>query len=145
MTADFHPVAADLLHHGPVSPCGIVDPDIHAAIDSLLADTTHADLVFVDMGAGMTVIEVTADSICVLASMIGDGPIDHALKLDGDASVSIRANTNGGATETIFQKQPWRRSVPDVVRLTVVLCNVSSRHHSVTSCFASLVIRRTEC
>ena len=83
----------------------IVDPDIYAMIDSLVADTPHADLVFTDMGMGMTEIEVTADSLRELESMIDDGLLDYALTLDGDVSVSINANPDGGVTMTISQRQ----------------------------------------
>ncbi len=83
----------------------IVDPDIYAMIDSLVADTPHADLVFTDMGMGMTEIEVTASSIRTLETMIDDGLMDYALTLDGDVSVTIRANPDGGVTLTISQRQ----------------------------------------
>ena len=83
----------------------IVDPEIYAMIDSLVADTPHADLVFSDMGMGMTEIEVSASSIRTLESMIDDGLMDYALTLDGDVSVNIRANTDGGVTLTISQRQ----------------------------------------
>jgi len=83
----------------------IVDPEIYAMIDSLVADTPHADLVFSDMGMGMTEIEVTADSIRALESMIDDGLMDYALTLDGDVSLTIQANTDGGVTLTISQRQ----------------------------------------
>jgi hypothetical protein len=83
----------------------IVDPEIYAMIDSLVADTPHADLVFSDMGMGMTEIEVTAGSIRALESMIDDGLMDYALTLDGDVSLTIQANTDGGVTLTISQRQ----------------------------------------
>ncbi len=83
----------------------IVDPDIYAMIDSLVADTPHADLVFTDMGMGMTEIEVTASSIRTLETMIDDGLMDYALTLDGDVSVTIQANPDGGVTMTISQRE----------------------------------------
>lgn len=83
----------------------IVDPEIYAMIDALVADTPHADLVFSDMGRGMTEIEVTAGSIRAMESMIDDGLMDYALTLDGDVAVTIRANTDGGVTLTISQRQ----------------------------------------
>ena len=83
----------------------IVDPEIYAMIDSLVADTPHADLVFSDMGVGMSEIEVTAGSLRVMESMIDDGLLDYALTLDGDVSVSIRANSDGGVTLTISQRE----------------------------------------
>jgi len=84
----------------------IVDPDIYAMIDALVADTPHAELDFTDMGMGMTEITVRADSLRVLETMIDDGLIDYALTLDGEVSVSIRANSDGGVALTISQQQP---------------------------------------
>ena len=83
----------------------IVDPEIYAMIDSLVADTPHADLVFTDMGMGTTEIEVTAGSIRAMESMIDDGLMDYALTLDGDVAVTIRANADGGVSLTISQRQ----------------------------------------
>lgn len=84
----------------------IVDPDIYAMIDSLVADTPHADLVFTDMGMGTTEIEVRADSIRALETMIDDGLLDYALTLDGSVNVSIQADESGGGVSmTISQQQ----------------------------------------
>jgi len=81
----------------------IVDPEIYAMIDALVADTPHAELDFTDMGMGMTEIEVRG--LRVLETMIDDGLIDYALTLDGEVSVSIRANADGGVALTISQQQ----------------------------------------
>lgn len=83
----------------------IVDPEIYAMIDALVADTPHADLVFSDMGRGMTEIEITAGSIRAMESMIDDGLMDYALTLDGDVAVTVRANGDGGVSLTISQRQ----------------------------------------
>ena len=83
----------------------IVDPDVYAMIDSLVADTPHADLVFEDMGTGRSDITITASSIRTLESMIDDGLLDYALTLDGSVSVNINANRDGSVTMTISQQQ----------------------------------------
>jgi hypothetical protein len=95
-------LSATLWAHHPAAD--IVDPDIYAMIDSLVADTPHADLVFSDMGMGSTDIEITANSIRTMESMIDEGLMDFALTLDGDVSLSVRANGDGSVTLTISQR-----------------------------------------
>lgn len=92
-----------VMAHHPAAD--IVDPDIYAMIDSLVADTPHADLEFSDMGMGSTEIDITANSIRTLETMIDDGLIDYALTLDGSVSVSIGANRDGSVTLSISQRQ----------------------------------------
>jgi hypothetical protein len=81
----------------------IVDPEVYAMIDSLVADTPHADLVLEDMGSNRVDMTVTANSLRTLESMIDDGLLDYALTLDGSVSVSINANGDGSVTMTISQ------------------------------------------
>jgi len=94
--------AATWAHHPAAD---IVDPDIYTMIDSLVADTPHADMVFTDMGTGTTDIAVTASSIRTLESLIDDGLLDYALTLDGNVSVDIVSNGDGSVTMTITQQQ----------------------------------------
>lgn len=95
-------LSTTLWAHHPAAD--IVDPEIYAMIDSLVADTPHADLVFSDMGMGSTDIEITANSIRTLESMIDEGLMDFALTLDGDVSLSVQANADGSVTMTISQR-----------------------------------------
>lgn len=81
----------------------IVDPEVYAMIDSLVADTPHADLVLEDMGTNRVDMTITANSLRTLESMIDDGLLDYALTLDGDVSVSINANGDGSVTMTVSQ------------------------------------------
>ncbi len=82
----------------------IVDEEVYAMIDALVADTPHADMVLDDMGRDMTEISVQASSIRSLETMIDDGLLDYALTLDGDVSVNISANSDGSVTMTISQR-----------------------------------------
>ena len=50
--AFFALVACPVIAHHAAE--GIVDEEIYAMIDAMVADTPHADLVFDDMGGGMT-------------------------------------------------------------------------------------------
>jgi len=81
----------------------IVDPEIYAMIDSMVADTPHADLVFTDMGGGMTEITVTSRSLRTLENLIDDGMLEYAAMLDGDVDVAIDFVDDGSVTLTISQ------------------------------------------
>ena len=95
--------SASVWAHHPAAD--IVDADVYAMIDSLVADTPHADMVFEDMGTGTTDITVTASSLRTLETMIDDGLLDYAMTLDGSVSVSISANGDGSVSMTISQQQ----------------------------------------
>jgi len=81
----------------------IVDPEIYAIIDSMVADTPHADLVFTDMGGGMTEITVSSRTLRTLENLIDDGVLEYASMLDGDVDVAIDFVDNGSVTLTISQ------------------------------------------
>ena len=81
----------------------IVDPEIYAMIDSMVADTPHADLVFTDMGGGMTEITVSSRDLRTLENLIDDGVLEYASMLDGDVDVAIDFVDNGSVTLTISQ------------------------------------------
>jgi len=81
----------------------IVDPEIYAMIDSMVADTPHADLVFTDMGGGMTEITITSRRLRTLENLIDDGVLEYASMLDGDVDVAIDFVDDGSVTLTISQ------------------------------------------
>ena len=81
----------------------IVDPEIYALIDSMVADTPHADLVFTDMGGGMTEITISSRTLRGVENMIDDGVLEYAAMLGGDVDVAIDFADNGGVTLTISQ------------------------------------------
>ncbi len=81
----------------------IVDPEIYAMIDSMVADTPHADLVFTDMGGGMTEITITSRSLRTLENVIDDGVLEYAAMLDGEVDVAIGFVEDGSVTMTISQ------------------------------------------
>ena len=82
----------------------IVDEEIYVIIDSMVADTPHADLVFADMGDGMTDISLTTRNLTSLENMIDDGLLDYVSMLDGDVDVVIDFNDNGSVAMTITQE-----------------------------------------
>lgn len=81
----------------------VVDPDIYAMIDSMVADTPHADMVFTDMGGGMTEITVISRDLRTLENLIDDGVLEYASMLDGDVDVAIDFVDNGSVSLTVSQ------------------------------------------
>jgi len=94
--------SASAIAHHPAAD--IVDEEIYVMIDSMVADTPHADLVFTDMGGGMTEITLTTRTLTSLETMIDDGLLDYASMLEGDVDVGIDFNSNGSVTMTITQE-----------------------------------------
>ncbi len=78
MTAFAHHPAAD-----------VVDEEIYQTIDTMVADTPHADLTFDSMGGDTTEISITSRSIVELDNLLDDGLIDYVAMLDGNVSVTI--------------------------------------------------------
>ena len=68
---------------------GIVDEEIYEMIDSMVADTPHADLVFDDMGGGMTEISITTRTTQEMENLLEDGLLTYLGMLDGDVSLTI--------------------------------------------------------
>lgn len=93
---------ASAFAHHPAAD--IVDEEIYAVIDSMVADTPHADLVFADMGGGITEITLTTRTLTSLENMIDDGLLDYTSMLEGDVGVGIDFNDNGSVTMTITQE-----------------------------------------
>lgn len=90
-------------HHGAD---GIVDDDIYTMIDEMVADTPHASLDFDDeMGDDTTEITVSTRSVRDVENLIDDGLLEYASMLDGDVSLVIEFNDNGGATVLINQAE----------------------------------------
>ena len=82
----------------------IVDEEIYAQIDSLVADTPHATLTFDEMGGGMTETTITADSLKEFEDMITNGDLlEYVELLDGVVNVSLSFNDDGSVTMTINQ------------------------------------------
>ena len=94
-------ITASAFAHHPAAD--IVDEEIYEMIDSLVADSPHADLDLTDMGGGMTEITLTTRTLTSLENMVDDGLLDYASMLDGDVEVAIDFNDDGSVTMTIRQ------------------------------------------
>jgi hypothetical protein len=94
--------ATNVSAHHPAAD--IVDEDIYAMIDSMVADTPHATMTFDEMGAGMTETSVTADSLEEFEVLIEEQDLlEYVELLDGVVDVSIRFNIDSSVTMTVNQ------------------------------------------
>ena len=75
----------------------IVDEDIYAMIDSMVADTPHADLDFDEMG-GDVVMTITTRDVADIETMIESGLLTYAASLSGRVSMQIDFDGGGGRT-----------------------------------------------
>ncbi len=85
--------AVPALAHHPAED--IVDEEIYAMIDEMVADTPHADLVFDD---DMGTTTITADSVSAAEDLIDDGLLADLSLLDDEVTVTI---TFGEDVETL--------------------------------------------
>ncbi len=94
--------ASPVLAHHPAAD--IVDEEIYENIDSMVADTPHADATFEEMGGGLTVTTITYDTLSDFESMIvRDDLLEHVELLDGVVDASIDFNPDETVTLTINQ------------------------------------------
>jgi len=94
--------SSHLYAHHPAAD--IVDEEIYAQIDAMVADTPHATLTFDEMGGGMTETSVTADSLDEFETLIEDQDLlEYVELLDGVVNVSISFNNDSSVTMTVNQ------------------------------------------
>lgn len=85
-----------LSHHNAE---GIVDEEVYAMIDALVADTPHASMTFDDMGN----LIITTRTVTGLESMVDDGLMSYIAMLDGDVTLTVRFEDRPGVTATVTQ------------------------------------------
>jgi len=93
-------VSTSVFAHHPAAD--MVDADVYEMIDSVVADTPHADMTFDTMDE-VTETTVTSRSIVTLDSMLEDGLLSYVSMLDGDVTVDIDFNADRSVTMTITQ------------------------------------------
>jgi hypothetical protein len=91
-------VPTGLFAHHPAED--IVDEEIFAFIDSMVADTPHATLDFDDMGN----MVITTDFVSTAEAMIQQGLLSHISLLDGDVSVTIEFDP--GSSDSLLYSLP---------------------------------------
>jgi len=84
---------------------GIVDEEIYAMIDELVADTPHAGMVLTDLSGGMTEIVIDRMMVRELENMIDDGLLEYASMLDGDVTINIAFDGPRDVSMTILQEE----------------------------------------
>lgn len=85
---------------------GIVDEEIYAMIDALVADTPHADMTLDNPGAGMTEIDITTMTVQTVENLVDDGLLTYAAMLDGEVTVEIRFEDRRTIEVVILQQEP---------------------------------------
>jgi hypothetical protein len=89
-------------HH---AAAGIVDDDIYAMIDDIVADTPHGDMVLTDLGGGMTEIVITNVTVKEVENMIEDGLLTYGGMLDGEVVAEIRFASMRNVEVSILQEE----------------------------------------
>ncbi len=95
-------LAFPVLAHHPAAD--VVDDDIYAVIDEMVSDTPHADMVFDDMGGGMTEISITS-RVPELEDLVEDGLLTYVSLLDGDVSLVVEFSGDRTVSLTILQDE----------------------------------------
>lgn len=101
-------LAGPALAHHPAED--IVDPEIYAMIDSMVADTPHADLVFDD---DMGTSTIMTDSVSAAEELLDDGLLAALSLLDDDVTVTITfgeelSTTNSDGESGANQWKEWQ-------------------------------------
>ena len=95
--------APTVAHHGSD---GMVDDEVYSMIDDMVSNTPHATLEFDDdMGGDTTETTVSTRSVRDAENLIDDGLLEYASMLDGDVTLIIEFDDNGGATILINQEE----------------------------------------
>lgn len=84
---------------------GIVDEDVYAMIDALVADTPHATIDFPVVPPGMTEIDITAVTVVSLERMVADGLLGYAAMLDGTVTVTMEFDGGRDVDVIILQEE----------------------------------------
>jgi len=95
--------AAPLFAHHAAE--GIVDEEVYEMIDSMIADTPHAEMTLDDIAIGMTEMTITTPNVRSLETMIDDGILTYISMLDGDVSLTIDFNDDNSVTMTVLQQE----------------------------------------
>lgn len=82
---------------------GIVDDDVYAMIDELVADTPHGDMTLTDLGGGMTEMVIFDVTIRDVETMVEEGLLTYGGMLDGESTVEISLATMRDVEVRILQ------------------------------------------
>ena len=91
-----------VLAHHPAE--GIVDEEVYAMIDEMVADTPHAEMTTDDLGAGMTETTIETRTTVPMERLLDEGLLTYLNMLDGEVQVIIDFNPDRSLTMTITQQ-----------------------------------------
>lgn len=89
-------------HH---AASGIVDEDIYAMIDALVADTPHGEMSLDDLGGGMTELTIGQVTLVSVERMIEDDLLTYISMLDGEVTVQINFEDPRDVQMVILQEE----------------------------------------
>jgi hypothetical protein len=107
----FIAVAIPVAAHHPAE--GIVDEEIYAMIDSMVADTPHADMTFDTMG-GSTDIVIETDNFSRFEDLVEDGLVSAVALLDGDVTMTLEFDETRQIVITISQIEVLEKTAGSV-------------------------------
>ncbi|MEJ2308723.1 MAG: hypothetical protein P8Z31_00985 [Gammaproteobacteria bacterium] len=84
---------------------GMVDDEVYAMIDDLVADTPHSDMTLVDITETMTDMTITTRTTVQLENMIEDGLLTYIYMLDGTVTIDISFDTDGSVEMVVQQTE----------------------------------------
>jgi hypothetical protein len=89
-------------HHAAES---IVDEEVYAMIDEMVADTPHAEMTLEDLGSGMTEMTIETRTPVTMENLLEDGLLTYLSMLDGDVLVEISFGDGSSVLMTITQQE----------------------------------------
>jgi len=85
---------------------GMVDEEVYAMIDLMIADTPHADMVLAeDSETGMWEMTITTPSLRSLETLIDDGLLTYIDMLDNVTSATVDFNEDRSVTITAVETE----------------------------------------
>ena len=81
----------------------VVDEEVYAMIDDIVAETPHAELVVEDLGEGVTETTIHSPTIRSMEAMMDDGLLTYSSMLEGDVDVAFNFEDNGSVTLSVVQ------------------------------------------
>ena len=83
---------------------GVVDEEVYEMIDTMIADTPHADMVLAENSeTGMWEMTITSPNLRSLENMIDDGLLTYVSMLDDVLSTTLEFNDDNSVTMTVTQ------------------------------------------
>lgn len=79
----------------------VVDEEIYAMIDALVADTPHATLDITLVGTGQSTVTVDTVTVDAMSDFLDDGGLGLIEELSGETYITLNINIDNSATLTV--------------------------------------------